>query len=183
MASRYRVNSAGDLLGLSVEVEAAPHLFGITGAALNARFGGDVEDGRLALQLSAEMGGRKFRRDFPQVKVPAGGSVLLPMHPVNRLRGLRRGEAWNMRVFDPLAAVKAAVLGEEPELALVRARVRPDYEELSGGQRKGTPCLVIDCEGDGLKTSTWVAKERGLVLCQEATLDNQRWTMYRDRGP
>ena len=47
-------------------------------------------------------------------------------------------------------------------------------------EKKSITCLVIDYEGDDFVASTWVERERGLVICQEATLGGERWLMYRD---
>jgi hypothetical protein len=85
-----------------------------------------------------------------------------------------------MRILDPLADSLGALRGLGDELRILRARVRADEAPLPHGRHKGTPCLVIDYEGDDSKPSTWVASKSGLVMCQEATLDSNHWALYRD---
>jgi hypothetical protein len=182
MSSTYRVNGVGDLLGVAVRIEGQPRLaqaLKLIAADFTASIEGDVEKGRLTPRLTLEMPGKKFERDLPSVAVPAGGAVLLPLHPVNRVQGISLGQSWTLRVFDPIAGSLGALTGGG-ELQLLRAKVRPRFEMFSYGRRQEVECLVIDYEGDDMKASTWVAKERGLVMSQEATLDNERWAMYRD---
>ncbi len=183
MKSSYTVNSVGDLLGLDVEIDGIPQLAAalrLVKQEFSVAIRGQVNNREITPQLTLEMPGRKFERKLPTVKVPAGGSVLLPLHPVNRMQGIRLGDSWTMRVFDPIAGSLSVFGGDAGELQLLRARVRPEFESFSYGRRQKVDCLVIDYEGENLQASTWVAKERGLVLCQEAIIDNQRWAMYRD---
>lgn len=191
MSSTYRVNTAGDLLGMSVEIEGQPAVADllrliypaarkILSRGFTLSIEGTVENGRLTPHAALHSPLDRYERDLPTVTIPAGGSVLLPLHPVNRIQGISLGQTWTIRVFDPIADLLGALTGEAGELRLLRARVRPQAERFSHGRRQNVECLIIDYEGDNLKASTWVAKERGLVLCQEATLDNQRWVMYRD---
>lgn len=182
MSSIYRVSTAGDLLGVAVTIEGQPQLaraLKLIAGDFTASIEGDVEGGRLTPRLTLELPGKKFERDLPTVTVPSGGAVLLPLHPVNRVQGISLGQSWTLRVFDPIAGSLGA-LGGGGELQFIRAKVRPRTETFTYGKRRDVECLVIDYEGDDMKASTWVAKERGLVLCQEATLDNARWVMYRE---
>ena len=126
--------------------------------------------------------GKDNHREFglPAVQIHQGGSVLLPLHPVNRLTGLSPGQRWQMTVLDPLGDSLAALQGGGGELRILRARVRDKPEKFARGRRTSVLCLVIDYEGDDFVASTWVERERGLVLCQEATLGGERWVMYRE---
>jgi hypothetical protein len=182
MSSTYRVNSAGDLLGVAVEFKGRPlaEALQLIAAAFTASIEGDVENGRLTPRLTLAMPGKPFERDLPTVAVPAGGALLLPLHPVNRVQGISLGQSWVVRAFDPIGALLDALAGGGGELPLLRAKVRPEFRDFSYGRRRNVECLVIDYEGDHLKVSTWVARERGLVVCQEATLDNGKWAMYRE---
>lgn len=183
MKSYYRVNANGDLLGLSVEIEGSPQfaqVLKLIGADFVASIDGEVSAGHLSPQLTLRMPGVEKKRELPPVQIPRGCSVLLPLHPLNRIQGLREGQSWTIRIFDPLADSLQALQGSVGELRLLRARVRPRSEAFDWGRRRGTECLVVDYDGDNFKGSTWVSKQRGLVLAQEAILDNQRWTMYRD---
>src|SRR4051794_10050725 len=95
MTSVYRVNAAGDLLGLSVHVEAWPdapekvaqivHLLGghpaKTRLALDIQ--GEVVSGRLRPEVRVTSTiARPIHLPFPEVPISRGGSVLLPLHPV-----------------------------------------------------------------------------------------------------
>ena len=182
MASRYRVNSAGDLLGLAVTIEGSPEnqLLQFVAKSFTVKIDGTVEAGKLASRVKLELPDREVSLDLPAVTLPQGGSVLLPLHPVNRIRGLRGGDSWTMQVFDPLEAALGAMLKMNVEARLVRARVTEAAEPFTWNRRQGVECLVIHYEGDGLKAKTWVGKERGQVLCQEVHFDNQRLLMYRD---
>jgi hypothetical protein len=112
--------------------------------------------------------------------------VLLPLHPVNRIAGLSPGQKWQMTVLDPLGDSLAALKGGGGELRILRAHVRDEPAEFvapvtkTGRRRNPVLCLVIDYEGDDFTASTWVERERGLVMCQEATIGGDRWLMFRE---
>lgn len=182
MASRYRVNSAGDLLGLAVTIEGSPEaeLLRLVANTFTVRIDGAVSGGVLSSRLNLALPGREIDLTLPAVQAPRGGSVLLPLHPVNRLRGLRPGQSWTLHVLDPLEAALGAFQKTGVEPRLVRARVVEAPEPFTRGRRREVECLIVHYEGDGLKASTRVGKERGQVLCQEVIVDNQRWAMYRD---
>ncbi len=170
MTSAYRVNLAGDLVGLSIHVE------GETLIPFKADIAGEVRAGKLASLVVLHAGGQESRLPLPEVAVPRGGNALMPLHPVNRIRGLRPGQAWTLRFFDPLRAIG----GRGEGMTLLRAAVRPQEETFTHGRRKSEPCLVIDYRGDEVEASTWVAVRTGLVLKQEATQDGETWVLYRD---
>ena len=187
LASTYRVNGAGDLLGLSVQIKGIPQLVKFlpfpVETDLELAIEGTVKDHRLRPTIRFSAGeDRKQDYTLPEVRLHQGGSVLLPLHPVNRLTGLSPGQSWQMTVLDPLADSFAALHGGGGELRLLRARVRAEPVEFSRGRRAEKPvlCLVIDYEGDDFIGSTWVERERGLVICQEATLGGENWLMYRE---
>ena len=185
LASTYRVNGAGDLLGLSVRLEGIPQVVKLLpfpiDTNLELEIEGTVKDHRLrpTIRMTTK---KDQRREFalPEVRLHQGGSVLLPLHPVNRLTGLSPGQSWQMTVLDPLSDSFAALHGGGGGLRLLRARVRGETEEFSRPLKKSVICLVIDYEGDDFVASTWVERERGLVICQEATLGGERWSMYRE---
>ena len=191
MVSTYRVTGAGDLLGLSVEVAGTPQLAELIpfvgGADFRLSIDGTVKDGRLEPRVRFGLGDKGMREfALPAVAVRRGGSVLLPLHPVNRLAGLSPGESWHMTVLDPLGDSLATLGGGGGEVRILRARVRDEAVEFvapsdqNWRRRKPVACLVIDYEGDDFTASTWVERERGLVMCQEATLGGDRWLMYRE---
>jgi hypothetical protein len=195
--STYRVNAEGNLLGLSIRIDGKPDLKSpwvqwVQGLLsylkvpkeLELTIDGEVVDGQMTpvLQgraIDAPFAG-KAKLNLPTVAVPSGGAVLLPLHPVNRLRGLRPGQSWTMRVLDPLGDSLSAMGGPGSDVRILRARVRPQEELFTKGRHSKVPCLVIDYDGDDMKPSTWVARESGLVMAQEATLDKIHWAMYRE---
>lgn len=183
MFSRYRVNAAGDLLGLEVTIAGRPQLadlFRLVGADFDVRIHGEVTGGKLTPHLVGKMLGQEREMDLPTVNVPAGVSVLLPLHPVNRIRGLRPGQSWTMRVFDPLEDSVGALRGLGGDLRYLRARVIDADRPLPHGRPSNVACYQILYDGDRIGGTTWVGKDRGQVLAQEVKLDNQLWVMYRD---
>jgi hypothetical protein len=193
--STYRVDADGNLLGLSIRVNGKPDIqnpvarfllrFLKTPQDLQLSIDGEVVAGQMTPRLQGEIldssfASKKVKLDLPTVSVPSGGGVLLPLHPVNRLRGLSLGQTWTMHVLDPLGDSLSAFgpLGSDDRI--LRARVRPREELFTKGRYTDLPCLVIDYDGDDMKPSTWVARESGLVMCQEATLDKIHWAMYRE---
>ncbi|MFO0876789.1 MAG: hypothetical protein U0840_05400 [Gemmataceae bacterium] len=181
--SSYRVNTSGDLLGLSVVIVGRPNLGDLL-RNLTQEFTvgieGVVERNAMTPHLRLEMGPRTIERDLPTVQIPAGASVLLPLHPVNRITGLAPGQQWTLRLFDPLLASLSLLQGNETELRTVRASVRREPELFTWGKRREVPCHVIDYVGDDFRGSTWVGTERGQVLRQDVLFDNQPLIMYRD---
>ncbi|MGL4549865.1 MAG: hypothetical protein ACRC33_01655, partial [Gemmataceae bacterium] len=141
---------------------------------------GEVAGGRMAPELTLRAVALERKMRLPEVAVPRGGAVLLPLHPVNRLRELRAGQAWTVRLFDPVADSLSALQGLGSEPRLLRARVRAEAEPLDEGGKAGEACLVIDYAGEGYRGSTWVSTRTGLVMRQEATLGKVRWAMVRD---
>jgi hypothetical protein len=191
LASTYRVTGAGDLLGVSVRVVGTPQLAQairlLGDTDFDISIDGTVKDNRLEPRVRLGLGGKDVREfALPGVAVRRGGSVLLPLHPVNRIAGLSPGQKWQMTVLDPLGDSLAALKGGGGELRILRAHVRDEPAEFvapvtkTGRRRNPVLCLVIDYEGDDFTASTWVERERGLVMCQEATIGGDRWLMFRE---
>jgi hypothetical protein len=170
MSSRYRVSAAGDLLGVSVRLSGKVPL---AAADIALELAGDVEGAKLPLGGTLELAGVAKSLQPRDVPVGRGGSMLLPLHPVNRMRGLRPGQSWTTYALEPVPAPGGGV-------EFLRARVRDKEEQFDQGRRHGEPCLVIDYTGDRLRVSTWVSRATGLVLAQEVTQDRDRWTLSRE---
>jgi hypothetical protein len=170
MSSRYRVNAAGDLLGVSVRLIGKVPL---AGTEIALELTGDVEGATLPLGGTLELAGASSPLQPRDVPVGRGGALLLPLHPVNRMRGLRPGQTWTTYALEPVPAPGGGV-------EFLRARVRDEEEQFDQGRRHGEPCLVIDYTGDRLRVSTWVSRATGLVLAQEVTQDRDRWTLSRE---
>lgn len=190
MSSTYRVSTAGDLQGVSVRLEGALELSPVLQKLLGNR--GQVD---ATLSIDAEAQGGEFvpavqlavpgvktlKVDLPAVQARAGGAILLPLHPVNRLRGLSPGQTWTMTVFDPIHDALSALPGGVEKSRVVRCRVRDRAEPLEEGHRQGKQCLVIDYEGEDFTGETWVAVDTEQVVAQIAVLGKKNhWAMYRD---
>jgi hypothetical protein len=181
MASTYLVNAQGQLLGLTGHVEGE-----VLGYQVKGDVSGEVREGQFFSRVSAT--GLAKPIELKPVPVSAHGSVLVPLHPVNRIQGLHPGQTWHIPVFDPLPAallatarLNPAVFGLTEEGTLVlQAEVLPQVQPLNWRER-GVPCLVIQYRGgEGMAASTWVEEETGLVLRQEAHEGDQHWVMKRD---
>jgi predicted PhzF superfamily epimerase YddE/YHI9 len=117
-----------------------------------------------------------------ELEVGRGGAVLLPLHPVKRLTGLKPGQTWRTVVLDPIPDSLIAIQGLTNEARKVTAKVRPVVERIDWAQRTDVACLVIDYEGDRIAVSTWVRRDDGAFdlrwftptvevdLCGHATL-------------
>jgi hypothetical protein len=163
------------------------------GRDFNASLTGEVRQGRFFPHLRAEIPEELAREaDLPPVEVSHHGSVLLPLHPVNRIQGLRPGQTWRMPLVDPLAdslAVMRPGLGSGPRF--LAARVLPELQMLPQQPRQqgrnGIPkrhtsasCLVIEYQDEEMSARTWVEEDTGRVLLQEASSGGERWRMFRD---
>ncbi len=136
-------------------------------------FAGEVEGDVCRLRLEGDQPGR-----IVEVGVSRMGTVLLPLHPVQRIEGLRPGQRWGCYLFDPLVSAAHS----EPQATWVNARVRSDKETLRWHTRDRV-CLVIDYEGGGraIACSTWVDAEDGRVLQMTVRLgDGDRWEITRE---
>jgi hypothetical protein len=182
MFSAYQVNSEGELRGIRVEVLGQPDIpwLGNLQFDLDLHIEGKVTSGQMAPIVTGKVLGQEKRIEMPPVDVPRGGGLLQPLHPVNRIRDLRPGQAWTVPVFDSLADSMQSIQGVGSVPRVLRARVRPAPEVLEGGKRKPEECYVIDYTSDEIQATTWVSTRTGLVLAQKVLLNNTRWAMYRD---
>lgn len=184
LSTTYRLDADGHVLGFEARFRASPEALGevvkldFTGTPsgpFDAAVLGEIDGHRLTLTREVTRPGREPARAVAVAETAAGrgGAILLPLHPVKRMRGIAPGQAWRTLVVDPFAVFLAG----QPRV--VRAKVRPAVEPFAWGQRGEVPCLVIDYEGERVKVITWVRRDDGAILCQEATLDRTRWVMTR----
>jgi hypothetical protein len=118
--------------------------------------------------------------ELKAVPVSQHGSMLLPLHPVNRIQGLRPGQTWRLPVVSPLAAALAATAGlADDGTRVLQAEVLPQTQPLPWHERD-VPCLVIRYRGEEMTAATWVEEETGQVLRQEADQGDDHWVMQRD---
>ena len=202
ITSAYRVTRSGQLH--SLEATATVH-FKWSSSPLLQFFGSqsnlpakDSSYESLLLTIGGEVRGRQFfahfsvkpespngqpllQFDLPPAAVPSTGSVLMPLHPVDRICGLRLGQSWRQPLVDPLSDAFARLPGISGRMLWLHARVLPQPEllELNGN---GTMCLVIEYTNDEGETvgRTWVEEDGERVLQQEAILEDSRWIMKRN---
>lgn len=113
--------------------------------------------------------------DLPPVKLPSDISVLLPLHPVDRIYGLYLGQSWRQPLLDPLHDA----LGDG--VHFIDARVLPQTRQLQEGDEDAMTCLVIEYEDKGhIIGHTWVEQISDRVQLQEVLLAGDTWTLRRD---
>jgi hypothetical protein len=185
--STYAVSlAAGDVRALDVKVEGAANLPGMLAvlkkSTFTSRVHGAVQDGKWSAVLEMTSAGGKRRVELPGADVGRGGSVLFPLHPPNRIRGLWPGRRWRVLLVDPLAEVLGVMMhtGAGPSFLSARVAAGLEVPPQGGHMDREEPCHVIEYEGENARVRTWVEERTGLVVRQEATLDGKRWVLYRD---
>jgi hypothetical protein len=168
-----QVTRDGDLRKVTVEMEAT---IGVLGLALDdakgkLRLDGVVRDGRLHARMQVN------DEDVPVDSVPVTrrSGMLLTMHPVNQLAGLRAGQRWQVSLANPLRDLFSALvrkrfgfsLGGDSGSTTLAAEVLAEPKELvwAGGRDS---CWVIEYRGGDDTAQTWVRQSDGLVVRQEA---------------
>jgi hypothetical protein len=185
----YRVDRDGNLVGVKAEFNLRTRmganliLKGLAGAKgftgdVALTLTGDVRDGKLFPHWHIDNSlGKEFDLQFEPIPVPHRGSVVMPLQPVNRLRGVRPGQTWRIPLLDPLAMV-----GFGGGVKYLDARVLPTTEPLTW-KNEEFPCLVIEYHGEDVAGRTWVAagpRGEDRVLRQEFELaDDVRWVIQR----
>jgi hypothetical protein len=170
--SAYHITRKGNLLGLQAKIG-----WEVLGGQANftQELTGAVRDGRFLAARTTTHERGESRDDLPPLDVSWRGYVLLPLHPVNRLAGVRPGLKWRVPLLNPLTASTAAMihwLDAEVSTEIVPlqrvTRLRETVEE---------PCRVIDYKGEDVKGRTWVRDADGTVLRQELRLHDLRWVL------
>jgi hypothetical protein len=164
LRSRYVVTRGGDLRELGLRLKFLVHR-----QVLELNVAGKVDEGLFKPVVTVE-GVDVKQLSLPQLKpvpVAAHGNVLNPLHPVNRLRGLRAGQRWAQPVVDPLAMSVSSLLAP-PALRQLSAEVQPGVLFWNDAE---VLCWRIDYRerSDKIAARTWVRREDGLVLQQEAS--------------
>lgn len=178
MTSAYRVNRAGQLQSMEAKIEGVARG---GSARLEVRLWGEVRDEQFFVHCSGstELTDQSLTIDLPPARVAHNGSVLMPLHPVNRIHGLRPGQSWRQPLVDPFRDAFASMSGLSGGVRSVSARVLPQPQLL---EETGTACLVIEYEDQGEKVGlTWVEQDSELVQRQEAFLEGDHWIMQRDQ--
>jgi hypothetical protein len=182
--NNYRVTRDGDLRSVGAQVKLGPTMLN---DAIKAEIEGPVQAGKFQPTGAIDMMGQLQKVTFEPVDVQGKGSVLNPLHPVNRITGLRPGRSWQVPLFDPVELIASAKLEgkSDPALATVLAWLQsnssaPRFRKVTAvvlsetqtlaWNRAKQACLVIEYTEGELSAHTWVRERDGLVLQQEAKL-------------
>ena len=195
LSGMYRITREGRLRRIIADVTIGVRGIGpfqtLGTAIAKTHVEGQVENERFTPQASVELNGTRMDLPLEPVAVSSQGSVLNPLHPINRVRGLRRGQQWQMPLVNPLNDSLMALLKKDPgaelllqgrvPVGMLRAEVLPDVE-LLGWKSQEVPCLVIEYHGDNLTARTWVGEENGLVFRQEFSFWGDQVVMVREEN-
>jgi hypothetical protein len=178
-----RVNHDGELRGVETNVEMETPIGDFRGEVRAAVKSGKIER---SCKLDSPVGHIE-----PTLEPVAyhRGSVLNPMHPVNRVSGLKPGQRFRVPLVDPfgdllatlaqLSPVKSSPATAEPVAQFLYAEVlpQPEFREWDGALQS---CLVIEYTGDDFSGRTWVRASDGLVLRQEAQAHGETLVLQRE---
>ena len=184
MNSAYRVTPEGQLLGLTVEIEMDVFIL-LSILHCDVRIWGDVQGGHFVPKLEVQWPGQQLTPTLQPVPVSSQGSVVMLLHPVNRITGLRPGQSWRVPMFDPVGDSLATISGGKGRIRFLRAKIRP-HVEIMNWNRTDIPCLVIDyqeenaLQQDRITAETWVSEADGRVLKQVAKMSDSQWVMERE---
>ena len=168
MENMYRVDRDGKLLAFSTKVsgvfDAAKPAFGPPDYTIVVE--GEVVDEMIEPRVNLA----GFEHKLDKIHLRQEGSIVNPMHLINRLRGLRPGATWKVKrvdAFDALANQFGGIAKKTKVPDLI-ATVKLDTLEWD---RKEVACHVIEYRdlGKDVSARTWVRRVDGLVLQQEAT--------------
>lgn len=176
MLSGYRVTGEGQLVELGVRVTVGEANRGKSkGPDVIMEIEGKVEND--VLRLRPMFNGKEVDLiRLPSVSVKDKGSVLNPMHLLNRIPGLEEGRRFRLPLLDPLGGV---VPGGNLSMPVLEGTVHADTLRWAGEE---VPCLRIDYAkpGENKTASTWVRRSDGLVLQQEAEFHKSSLRLVRD---
>jgi len=180
----YRVSRAGELLAMQTDVAVTAG-----GSRFDLMMSAEVKDGRAWTRCAVRSPWGSFEPTPVQVNVSASG-MLNPLHPVQRVRGLRPGQRWSMPLVDPLADALRVALERFVQDTLGGPRLRfpgprtlvaevtgPRGLEWNGREHD---CYVIEYGGDDYRAATWVRVRDGLVLRQEAGSNGDEFVLQRN---
>jgi hypothetical protein len=188
VTSEYRVARNGDLRSLLFDFDCSANLQGVVISGKGS-LAGEVRDGALYAHLHAEapfLAGKPIDADLDPVPVSRHGSVLSPLHPVNRIEGLRPGQTWQLPLVDPLKTAFGALIkkylgeaaGAWDHEIVVTARVLPEKQILTWNKLP-VECFVIEYEAEDVSAKTWVEADTGRVLCQESERGGEHLVLLR----
>lgn len=106
------------------------------------------------------------------------GAILMPLHPLESMPGLRPGQRWELHALDPLAAT----LTSSAQLIRVNAKVREESEILNW-EKNDYRCRIVDFSDtkSTMEGTIWVeaAAPHHKVLRMKVRLVNDEWEIIR----
>jgi len=188
LISNYRVTRAGDLR--EMHIEGTISLQGLQ-VALDAKLNldGKIEEKMFIPTGQIEFASQREPLPLEPVEISTRGSLLNPLHPVNRIAGLRPGQHWRLPLVDPLTDSLETMVKKNPVLQILaqraprartlEAEVLDQPKSLQWGQHE-VLCLVIEYRQDETVARTWVRESDGLVLRQEASIRGEKLVLERE---
>ncbi|GIW80961.1 MAG: hypothetical protein KatS3mg105_2768 [Gemmatales bacterium] len=185
LKSMYRVDRAGRIQEFvsSLNMQMPHPIAKGQVLTIDGQIAGDVRHGRVA-PLVTIRSPLSFEYRLDPVEVEDGASVLNPLQPVNRLRGLRLGQRWRCLLVHPIDEIATKSL---QKFIGHSQRSRPRWLEAEVARRTmldwhdvHVSCLVVHYSGEDVSAQTWVREEDGLVLQQTAAYDGKTSTLVRD---
>src|SRR5262245_23106155 len=117
VVNRYHVRPDKKLQRLSAEVKLGP--LESSEPIIKGLIEGPIQDGFYKPTGEIELAGRLQKVSFDPLDLSGHSTVVNPLHPVNRIDGLRPGRTWQVPLFDPLALISSAKIEGKPDEPLV----------------------------------------------------------------
>ncbi len=168
----------GSLQEVQANIDIEIALAAFPPVKVTSEFTGLVKNGQLTSQgrLDSSLF-PSFQADLEPMPI-SSGSVLDPLHPLDRLPDIWPGRRWSQPQFNPLAEVVLnsiqqlpipEVIKGLPRQKLLRAEVLSQTQSLAWGDEP-VACWVIEYtnEDHDVVARTWVEAASGKVLRQEA---------------
>jgi hypothetical protein len=184
LTSLYRVSREGNLRWVKANINAS---VAVARLDFRACLEGPVLDRRFSPQLrilSSPWGASQEIRLSP-VELSGRGSVLNPMHPVNRIAGLRPGQRWRMPLVDPVNVALSGLLpssGGQVPVQFLEAKVAAEPRSLWWDDEL-MQCFLIRYSNEETTACTWVRQSDEKVLQQEVSSVGQRTRLILQRRP
>ena len=131
---------------------------------------GEVEDQMLQPRLFQDGVELKVIQ-WGKINMAQQGSIVNPMHLMNRLRGLRAGQTWRIARLDLLGAVNNELVNKlAKQSSAVPSLIAEVKIDTLLWDRRQVTCYKIEYyePGKDVSARTWVRKIDGLVLQQDA---------------
>jgi len=144
-----------------------------------------TQDGKLRRDGQLQIPGQKLLKISLEAGEPPRGRILNPMHPVQRIVGLKPGQHWQQNVVDPRGEIIRAVVKQELHIDLPAPQSAMTAQVLSKARSlkfngEMQSCWVIEYRGDDSVARTWVRQSDGTVLRQEAEAHGETLVLQRE---